>query len=333
VARSERCQRGQSIALVAILMFAMIAMCAVAIDVGSWYQQKRRAQSVADASALAGAASLPAGWTYAKAAAEGESVKNKLAADSVTVTNTTNLTANDSVSVQVEADTGSFFARLFGVDVVHIDVTARATVLSYTGTTASTNVMPWGIMQGAYTPGSSYSLQIDNSGSPASGALDIPYMSGCNASSGSSDYRHLINGTTQSCPLDVGDILGLQGGAINGPTSQGINDRIGPNPLPADQIVSFGANGTATILKSDSPQLVLIPIVLNTNGTTTWPGSSPYQVKIVGFAWFVVTGYHSKGLKQYVDGVFVAISGTQTGWTTGAWNHLPGGATTIALTG
>ena len=40
-------------------MFALLGMCALAIDVGSWYQQKRSLQSGADAGALAGAACLP----------------------------------------------------------------------------------------------------------------------------------------------------------------------------------------------------------------------------------------------------------------------------------
>jgi hypothetical protein len=56
-----------------------------------------------------------------------------------------------------------------------------------------------------------------------------------------------------------------------------------------NQIVQDNGNGQYTLLDPTSPQLVLIPIVLNTNGNTTWPNGSS-QVRVVGFAWFVITG-------------------------------------------
>jgi Flp pilus assembly protein TadG len=327
---SQRRERGQTLVLITVFMMSLLGMAAVAIDVGSWYQQKRHVQNVADSAALAGAGRLPAGWSYADAAAQAEFSSNKLGSDTVTITNTTLNTANDSVTVTVHATAPTFFAKLFSKASVDISGSARATVLSYTGVTSTGNVMPWGIMKGSYTPGASYPLEIDNAASPQSGALDIPYMSACSGANGSNDYQSLIEGTKNACPLSIGEKLGLQSGAVNGPTSHGVDNRIGTFK-PVDQIITIGTNGTATILDAASPQLVLLPIILNQDGTTNWPSGSG-KVQIVGFAWFVITGYHSKGLKQYVDGVFVSLGGSNAGWTTGGWDHLPGGATTVSLT-
>jgi hypothetical protein len=190
--------------------------------------------------------------------------------------------------------------------------------------------MPWGIMRGSYTVGSSYSMKIANDGSSQSGALDIPYEGGCSGSSGSNDYRQLINGSEIACPLTVGETLGLQSGSIPGPTSQGITDRI-PNFQSADQVVTVGANGTATIVNSTSKQLVLIPIIENTDGTTNWTGGSMH-VRITGFAWFVLTSVTGNGQKVTVTGEFVSIASSDGNATLGAYTGLPGGATSVELT-
>src|SRR5215831_17560541 len=92
---------GQTVALIVVFMFVSLGMCALAIDVGSWYQARRAAQSAADASALAGASQLPAGWSYAQTAATGEFANNRPGSDTATYENTTTNTSNDSVKVTV----------------------------------------------------------------------------------------------------------------------------------------------------------------------------------------------------------------------------------------
>jgi Flp pilus assembly protein TadG len=63
-------QRGQSLVVITLFMMSLLGMAAMAIDVGSWYQTKRSLQADADSAALAGVASLPAGWSYAQTAAQ-----------------------------------------------------------------------------------------------------------------------------------------------------------------------------------------------------------------------------------------------------------------------
>jgi hypothetical protein len=38
-------QRGQTLPVIVLFMFALLGMCALAIDVGSWYQGKRATQN------------------------------------------------------------------------------------------------------------------------------------------------------------------------------------------------------------------------------------------------------------------------------------------------
>jgi Flp pilus assembly protein TadG len=328
--RGRRGQAGQTLPMMMFFMVSLLGVAGLVIDVGGWYLQKRQVQAAADASALAGANQLPAGWSYAQTAAQNEYTSNGKASDSTTTTNTTDLAANDSVTVSASRVAPGYPTRVFGLSGVTVSGSATATIESVVGYASTGNVMPWGIMRGSYTVGSSYSMKIANDGSSQSGALDIPYEGGCSGSSGSNDYRQLINGNEIACPITVGETLGLQSGSIPGPTSQGITDRI-PNFQSANQVVTVGANGTATIVNSTSKQLVLIPIIENTDGTTNWTGGSMH-VRITGFAWFVITSVTGNGQKVTVTGEFVSIASSDGNATLGAYTGLPGGATSVELT-
>ena len=66
------------------------------------------------AGALAGATQLPAGWSYAQTAGQGEYGKNGKTGDGLNVTNTTYLAPNDSVTVTASRATPGYFTRIFG---------------------------------------------------------------------------------------------------------------------------------------------------------------------------------------------------------------------------
>src|SRR4029078_6631608 len=107
-------------------------------------------------------------------------------------------------------------------------------------------------------------------------------------------------------------------------------DRIGTFQ-PADQIVSVGPNGTATIIQPNSPQLVLIPLIENQDGSTNWTGGS-MNVRIVGFAWFVITGVSGNGQKVTVTGEFVGIASSGGNETLGGYPGVARGAHSVELT-
>ena len=63
-AHKRRGQAGQTLPMVMFFMVALLGVAGLVVDVGGWYLQKRQVQAAADASALAGANQLPAGWSW-----------------------------------------------------------------------------------------------------------------------------------------------------------------------------------------------------------------------------------------------------------------------------
>jgi Flp pilus assembly protein TadG len=337
--RSTR-DHGQTLPLVVLFMFGMLGMCALAIDVGSWYQQKHALQAAADSAALAGASQLPAGWSAAQSAANHSYARNGKASDTITLAQTSNLTANDSVTVTARRGAAGYFVRLLGISSVNVTVSARATVESYTTFASTGNVMPFGVMQNNYTLGTSYTIYGDGSSSNNGAlSLDTKSGSGCAAANGANDLRDTVSGAEIACPISVNQLVDTKPGDNTGPVAQGLNSRMSGGWENFNQIVQDNGNGQYTLLDPTSPQLVLIPIVLNTNGNTTWPNGSS-QVRVVGFAWFVITGCGnptkpgpcSNSDGKWVNGTFVGLMNSNSAGTTGAWNPSTNSATTLELT-
>src|SRR5207245_10864834 len=108
------------------------------------------------------------------------------------------------------------------------------------------------------------------------GALHLPAKSGtsCTGTSGGSDYKNTINGTTLACDVSVGQLVDVKTGQNTGPTAQGIDARV-TTWKTLSQIVTLTGNGQATILLPSSPQLLLLPVVENAaNGSNVWPSGS-----------------------------------------------------------
>jgi len=275
----------------------------------------------------------------AQAAANHEYLLNGNSSDTVTTNQTTDLAAGDSVRVTATRTAPTFFLHVLGFDSVTVTATAQATVESYTSYASTGNVMPFGVMKNNYVLGQSYTIYGDGSSSN-SGALSLDISSGgnCSAANGANDFRDTINGGDIACPVSVGEDVDTKPGSNTGPVAQGLNSRI-TTWESFNQIVQPGANGQYTLLDPASPQLVLIPIVLNTNGSTTWPNGSS-QVQVVGFAWFVITGCGNPSQQgscansdgKYVNGTFVGLMDNGTSGTTGAFNPTGGSASTVLLT-
>ena len=143
------------------------------------------------------------------------------------------------------------------------------------------------------------------------GALSLNVKSGstCQSTSGAADYKNEIIGPPNGsavCDVSLGDVLPVKTAQNTGPTAQGIDKRITSwDPLTA--IVQLTANGQANILKPNSPQLVLLPVVEDMSGDSTWPSGSG-TVRVIGFAYFVLTepGYTNGG--KTVLGTIVGLA-------------------------
>ena len=150
-------EKGQSFVLVALLMFAFIAMLALVLDGGNTYFQRRNSQNAADAGALAGArklcdelinngdipAAVQAGESFAT-----QYVLNNDAAlynpegDEKPIPYPSNPyvdPVNRKVSVVTEMEFGTFFGRMLGRD--QIKAVSLATAGCFSPTVAE-GVLP-----------------------------------------------------------------------------------------------------------------------------------------------------------------------------------------------
>jgi Flp pilus assembly protein TadG len=300
-----RSQRGQTLPIITLFMFAMLGMCALAIDVGSWYQQKRSLQSAADAGALAGAAYLPVSWAAANTAAAGEYTKNA-GGDTVSYQASTQFVASDSITVTASRPASSFFAQVFGHGSITVKATAKATVVQSGG-----GALPWGVMKGTFTPGSTYTIYTNNKG-PNNGAIRLPAWdssrASCVDSGGSSLYRDELAGTAAACMLALDQVVKTDTGQNTGPTTQGVSSRCG-SLQPASSIVSFGGMGQVTLIQPASCQLVLLPLVEDaSNGAPVWPIQGSTGVRVIGFSWWVISKVIAPG--NQVDAVYVGPAET-----------------------
>lgn len=282
-------------------MFALLGMCALAIDVGSWYQQKRVVANAADAGALAGAATLPTGWSAATTTAGSEVTKN-VAGATVTYTQSTTFVPGDSITVTVSKPAQSYFANIVTKNPVTVKASATATMMNAGG-----GALPWGVVDKPYIPGQTYPIFVNgdtaNNGAIRLPAWDTSSMSCVGDNGGSSIYQaEVTGGLITTCPVTVGDVEQTKPGSTTGPTQHAMDARC-PSLQPASSIVSFGGIGTPTIQQPASCQFVLLPTVVNNDTSLpTWPSGAGY-VRVTGFSWWVVTALLQGG--KEIDAVYV----------------------------
>jgi Flp pilus assembly protein TadG len=116
-------EHGTILILVAVTMVAFLGLAALAIDIGSFYQAQRQAQSAADAGALAGADALATTSAAAAATVASNMAKTNFSSADTAIVSQPTLT---SIKVTVNAPTSSFFGRFIGLTSNRVSVTATA---------------------------------------------------------------------------------------------------------------------------------------------------------------------------------------------------------------
>jgi Flp pilus assembly protein TadG len=142
-------ERGSVIVFTAITLTALLAVCALAVDFGSWFTTQRHLQGAADAAALAGAQDLPDTATAASRAAS-------YAGTNVSGLSSWSPTFPDSstIDVRLSKSAPSIFARFVGISSETLHGHARAQV----GTpTQIRNALPIGVKTTAVCTDSSTS--------------------------------------------------------------------------------------------------------------------------------------------------------------------------------
>ncbi len=120
--------RGQAVVLSVLALVALLGMCALVLDVGSWFRTKRRLQAGADAAALAGAQMLPQDPSGAKSMALTYADKNGGDVKSADITITSTFGTNDTITVKAAKTDDAIFAKVIGINDANIDASAKARV-------------------------------------------------------------------------------------------------------------------------------------------------------------------------------------------------------------
>jgi hypothetical protein len=227
-----RDDRGSVIVLVVLLMTALLAISAVAVDVGSWYTADRKLQSTADAAVLAGAQDLPNTTTAASSATSYANANNS-GVDTWAPT----FPDTSTIDVSLSKSIPSIFAKLVGINSKTVHAHARAQV----GTpTQIRNVLPVGVAQSAVCTvgssgcfGASKLLRFDDTttvsfSSSTWGLMDLlggsTSTSNCQGQASSSQIQDWISNGYQGL-LSVNQYYG----AVNGEksTQNALNTQIG----------------------------------------------------------------------------------------------------------
>jgi hypothetical protein len=231
---SLRGQEGQSLVIVVLAMFVVIAIAAAAIDIATWYQKHHQAQVSADAAALAAANCLsresslntstntctaPTDTASASGVATTMAQKNSIPAQTVSFGKNSTGTVT-SVTVTTATQSAPFFARLAGISSANIAARAVAAVTwKFTDCTTAANgcLMFYAAANTCSSTSPAISIQVGqsnnfNGGILTNGNIDDSYGNGgtfngpvtygagssCSTSTGTTNFKGTLNaGSTQ----------------------------------------------------------------------------------------------------------------------------------------
>jgi len=296
-------ENGAVVVIVALSIIALMMVTALAIDVGSLYEERRFLQTVADAAALAGAQELPDDDVNpAINEATNYALKCGLDIDDdieVEVSSTLAPGVNDTVTVNViNPNAPLYFARVIGMSETQVVASATARVASpkeYVG------VVPWGIPEEDYVPGEEYVLKWGSG--PEGGVHNGNFQPLGIDGTGGHEYNHDI---TYGCdtPLEAGDFVFTETGGMTGPTQQAVEDRIylQHNTLLDSFIELVESTETGYELVTPDSQFIIVPII------PELVGSGHHQVEILAFAPFIITGVHD--MQDPIFGQGFKVAGT-----------------------
>ena len=292
----SRCNRGQTLVLVALIIPALLGAIALGTDVTVFYFNWVQLQKAADAAVLGGASYLPDNPSTAQSTANQLAKSNGVKASEIV---STTLGAGDlSISIKLQRTVPYYFARALGLTSGTITTAASAApqyAPSTLNATSPSQVPPGGDNGGAngstcntiaacgllpigldynttYTDGQTITLQ---QGQLGPGNWDLLALGGV----GGSNLRTNIADGYNSM-LTVGDWVTTEPGKKVGPVDQGFQDRL-------DAAASTDPSGTSSAHTLNDPRVVVMPVVdwEHPNGRT--------QVQVKAFASVWLNSYNN----------------------------------------
>ena len=308
-------EEGQSVIMVVFVLVVLIALVALVVDIGNAYAQRRVTQNAADAAAMAATRELARGTqvttnrlvlSKAKEYAERNGIDintvvaryfsfnpdTRVMTDLGEIPNTSTRPPEnaDGVTVDLGKDFGTYLARVIGRDLLAASAKSWGQVASGACSAgAGMGLFPIAVDvalfdndqdQGLPTAGKSYTIwDKSNSGEIPPG--NFGWLHWRDQNSSNAVLVDNMHDTTRSGIWSIGDnIPGATGVMQSNGVRQELDVRI--------------ANSDPT-----RPAKVLLPIFDTTAGQGA---NGTYHV--IGFGWFVLTGYNAQGNDKYVQGYF-----------------------------
>ena len=280
---------GQAYVLTILFLVVLLGMAAAVLDVGSWYRAQRALQATVDAAALAGAQKLPESTSEANALATEYAAKN--GGGTITVSFSSNVVADDTISVEGTRPAPGFFAKVFGVD----SVTVKAHAKARTG----------GISQAKYVVPIVVDEQhpkLQCNPNPCSGETELKYQH--LKSNGSPD------GSGNFGFINLASDSGTGTSDLEKWITNGFDKYLGLGEYDARTGNPFSSSHVGDVLEAREGDILLFPVYRKLTGTGT---GAKYQ--IVGWAAFRITGLDFHGSNEKIFGEFVSVTwdGIQAG--------------------
>jgi Flp pilus assembly protein TadG len=271
-------EEGQAIVLTVFALVAMLGMCALVLDVGSWFRTHRRLQGTADAAALAGAQDLPTDPAGAQSLAlsyANQNGGNVLSAD-IVVSSTYN--TNDTISVKAAKNESGNFSKVLGINSADLTTTAKARV---DAPSQAKFVAPMTVdcshpliqdCNGGHTPTFNVATDMDFQPLGAPGAFGMLNLSG---------------GTNPGASEEANWIL------------HGFDQYLGLGLYRSDPGAKFNSQNIQSALDARIGTVLLFPVYKSLTGTGQ---NAVYD--IIGWIGFHLTSYNVHGNSATLHGYF-----------------------------
>jgi Flp pilus assembly protein TadG len=353
---AEKDRKGFVLVMVALVLVVLLGFVALAVDVGVAYGGRTEAQAAADAAALAGAFAFVVDSKATDSDVRDRAIAaanvNEIMGEPVAITAAdvdVDMTAR-RVTVRVNHDMSTFFARVLGISSMDIGVVAVAEA-SKTPTGAYC-LKPFIVPGTALNPidpceackngqvlldidgkrtayaesmlGTQFLVKPQN---PSGAWAPSHFMPVEISGSGAEVYRDDIAGCT-GVVVRCGDLLNAQTGNMSGPTRQGIEGGgqvedgglIGDPPDQYNDIADYGTNHTDV-----SRSLVVAPIWNSCQDPNFIPGETGEcpaesvpsggnaQFTVGGFVLIFIEGVQNVGGENGVAGRLIDVFGCEAG--------------------
>ncbi|TYP53770.1 pilus assembly protein TadG-related protein [Thermosediminibacter litoriperuensis] len=275
-------ERGVAALLAAAVIAGILGMTAMTVDVGKMALERARLKNACDAAALAAARELPSADAAERTAMEYLEY-NGVSPEEASITVDT---VGGRITVEARRRVSHSFGGVLGFE--SSEVSARSSAV-FGAVSGMTGIVPFGIPDQQLEFGREYRLKSapPDDYSPGNyGALALEFR-------GAASYENNMKYGYQGM-INVGDWVLTEPGNMSGPTEEGVNYRLSRcSHYPKCTVDNYDPN---------CPMVMMVP-VFDPDSLS----SGRDQVKIVGFAAFLLKGVEGSGNQNVVSGYFLRI--------------------------